>query len=347
MFKTSTVSYGLLLFFTVCACAARDAKTSQQNPIQNPNVQKGESGYESFRIGNALDISTTPTAGFLLAGGGQDVTEGMRWLLNHANGGDFLVLRASGDDDYNEWINELGKVNSVETLIITSRTGASQPYVQKRIAESEAIFIAGGGQDDYIHFWKDTPMNAKLNEAIRRGVPVGGTSAGLAVLGEFVYDAFHGSVVSSEALNDPYDSEISFSKDFLNIYSLQNVITDSHFAARNRMGRLVTYLARLQRDGWSTSPKGIGIDEKTTLAVDSSGNAKVIGTGAVYFLKATTTPNLCEKQQPLEYEAVNVYKIRNSGSFNLKSWNGYNGTSYSLEATSGRLYSTQNSGAIY
>ena len=32
-------------------------------------------------------------------------------------------------------------------------------------------------------------MQAALNGAIRRGVPIGGTSAGLAVLGEYVYSA--------------------------------------------------------------------------------------------------------------------------------------------------------------
>ena len=51
------------------------------------------------------------------------------------------------------------------------------------------MFIAGGDQANYINFWMGTPVQSALNDAIARGVPIGGTSAGLAVLGEWAYSA--------------------------------------------------------------------------------------------------------------------------------------------------------------
>ena len=50
-------------------------------------------------------------------------------------------------------------------------------------------FIAGGDQANYINFWMGTPVQTAMNDAIRRSVPIGGTSAGLAVMGEYLYTA--------------------------------------------------------------------------------------------------------------------------------------------------------------
>src|SRR5580698_3856107 len=72
--------------------------------------------YKYFRAGSPTDVATTTQAGFALMGGGTDLDEAFRWMCNRANGGDFLVLRATGDDDYNPYIHPLCKLNSVATL---------------------------------------------------------------------------------------------------------------------------------------------------------------------------------------------------------------------------------------
>src|SRR5664279_5583510 len=74
--------------------------------------------YQYFRIGNKSDIETKTSFGVAMMGGGSDLDEGFRWLCKKGNGGDFLVLRATGDDDYNSYINKLCRPNSVATLII-------------------------------------------------------------------------------------------------------------------------------------------------------------------------------------------------------------------------------------
>src|ERR1700723_1279445 len=83
--------------------------------------------YKYFRIGNPADVQTKPTPGTAMMGGGTDLDEAFRWLCQKANGGDFLILRATGDDDYNPWVNKLCHLNSVATLIIPNREAANDP----------------------------------------------------------------------------------------------------------------------------------------------------------------------------------------------------------------------------
>ena len=118
-----------------------------------------------------------------MMGGGKDLDEAFRWLCSKANGGDFLVLRALGDDAYNSYVNGLCKLNSVATLVIPDLAAAQDPAVADIIRHAEAVFIAGGNQARYVEFWKGTPVEDAINANIASGKPIGGTSAGLAVLG--------------------------------------------------------------------------------------------------------------------------------------------------------------------
>ncbi len=100
-------------------------------------------------------------------GGGTDLDEAFQFLCDRAGGGDFLVLRATGDDEYNPYIRGLCHLNSVATLIIPSREAAADPFVADAIKHASAIFIAGGDQANYINFWMNTPVQSALNDAIR------------------------------------------------------------------------------------------------------------------------------------------------------------------------------------
>ncbi len=44
-------------------------------------------------------------------------------------------------------------------------------------------------------------------------------------------------------------------RDFLTVPQLEKLITDSHFAKRDRLGRTLGFLARIMQDGWSSSPR--------------------------------------------------------------------------------------------
>src|SRR3954470_5621577 len=170
------------ILIRVAICGVLIAALQAQTPTKS---------YKYFKSGKSADVTTKTVPGFALMGGGKDLDTAFQWMCNKSGGGDFLVLRASGTDAYNEYIAGLCHQNSVATLVIPSREAAMDPFVATTIRNAEALFIAGGDQANYVRNWQGTPVQDAINELIRRGVPVGGTSAGLAVLGEFSYSALN------------------------------------------------------------------------------------------------------------------------------------------------------------
>ena len=315
---------------------------------QATSVSAGDKArYEYYVVGNDGDVTTSTSAGLLLMGGSTDVDAAFQWMIDKSGGGDFVVIRASGTDAYNPYIYDLGTVDSVATIIIKNRTAASDPFVIEKIRSAEALFIAGGDQYNYVDYWIGTPVEDAIHYLVSRDIPVGGTSAGLAIMGEFLFSAENNTVDSQTALSDPYGKRIALDRDFLVLPNMSDIITDSHFVARDRMGRLVTFLARIMQDDWSTDAKGIGIDEKTALLVEPNGNVSLVGVGAAYFLRTPGKPEVCESRTALTFRDVSVYRIDGPATFNLVKWSGKGGTAYSLSAENGMLTSTQLGGAIY
>lgn len=305
--------------------------------------------YKYIRVGNAADVPVKPRAGFALMGGGEDLDEAFRFLCDRAHGGDFLVLRSHGDDDYNPYIAKLCTLNSVATIIIPSRAAAADPTVAEKIAHASAIFIAGGDQGEYIRFWKGTPVNDALNDAIRRGVPMGGTSAGLAVLGQFIYTSLgdkpdEPNLDGRTAMADPFGPRIALDHGFLDISLLRGVITDTHFATRSRMGRLLTFLARLNYDG--NAVRGIGVEQRAAVLLNPDGSATVVGHGAAYFVDPAGASGTVMQGKPLTYGPYAVQKTAAGHAFNVKTWSG-DATRYTLSVANGAIRSTQAGGAVY
>ena len=305
--------------------------------------------YSYFRVGNGADVTTATTGGTVLMGGGTDVDAAFQWMCGRSGNGDFLVIRATGTDAYNPYIQQLcpGE-NSVATLIIPNRAAAGDPFVIDTIRSAEALWIAGGDQSNYINDWKGTPVQVAINSLIGRGVPVGGTSAGMNVLTEFVYSALASQgVTSSQALADPFTRYITLDRDFANVAALQGIIGDPHFSSRDRMGRDLAFMCRIYLNGWSPTPRDIAIDERTALLIDPRSTTTVVGSGSVYFMQAPGAPEVCEPKTPLTYQNISVYRIDSTGSFDLGKWSGHGGTTYTVSAVAGVLSSTQPGGSIY
>ena len=125
--------------------------------------------YSYYVAGNAADIEVEllpASSGLALVGGGTDVDEVFKWMGAKANGGDFLVIRATGTNAYNRYIDGLvPSLDSVATLIIPDREAAKHADVKRIISEAEAIFIAGGDQGNYVTFWNDTPVEQEIYKA--------------------------------------------------------------------------------------------------------------------------------------------------------------------------------------
>ena len=309
-------------------------------------------GYRYYVTGNPADVSTETRGLLVLQGGGDDVDENYIRMGEYAGGGDFVVLRASGDDDYNDYIYALCRCDSVETIVFTGREAASDPFVLDKLRNAEAVFIAGGDQSNYVRFWKGTPVEEAINAVAAKPAPIGGTSAGMAVMGEFTYSAMSPeSLTSDAALSNPYHVDVTLERDFLRFGGLEGILTDQHLIERDRIGRTVSLLSRLVHDGWTTEGRGIASDRETAVHVDpATGTASVFATADhetpyVYFLRTTAAPANCEPGQPLTSRDVAVYRLAPGGSFDLRSWTGTGGVDYALNVEAGTLSSTR--GSIY
>jgi cyanophycinase len=309
-----------------------------------------------LRVGRRADAAhATPRAGYALMGGGTDLDEAFEWLCTRAGGGDFLVLRATGTDAYNSYIRKLcPNLNSVATLIIPNRMAAYDPAVARIIGHAGALFLAGGDQANYINFWMDTPVQEAMNQAIARHIPLGGTSAGLAVMGDWAYTAQGDEpdspdLSSALAMDDPFRARVTLVSGFLHVSSLAGIITDTHFAARNRMGRLLAFLARLNGASSSTDARltrGIGVDQRSAVLVEPDGKARVIGNGAAYFIDSRGAHGQLETGMPLDFGPYSIQKVPPGHSFNVRTWSG-DATKYTLSVKDGEIHSSQPGGAIY
>lgn len=347
--------------FLVASNAASAAKaytyTFAGNP-DNPNV--------SAKPVSCAQGACSPSVA--LVGGGYDVGEAFRWMIARAGvtpatGGRFVIIRATGSGAYNPYIfSRLGQVDttspkgyemvggadlgltSVETLVISSRAAAEDPFVLKVVGRANAIFIAGGDQADYYNYWQSTSLNTLLQKAVAAGIPVGGTSAGTAMLGQYAFAALNGAIESAAALSNPFDRAVTLDPlntsskkfvqtgSFLNIASLGKTVTDMHLNTRDRLGRLFSFVARIGKGctgGIENTGDvvGLGIDEETALLISGApgatraelvanpynaenSTANYTAQNSAYFVKYTGAPTQCVAGKPLlDNAGIQVYRL--------------------------------------
>lgn len=294
--------------------------------------------------------SITTQSGCLLIGGAEGNKSGeheaTQWFLKRAYGGKYLVLRVGGIGRQADWIcrNYRDWIYSAAELSIDSREAANNSQVTDYILDADALFIAGGDQNDYQEYWQGTKTEETLNYVINeKKIPIAGTSAGMAILGDYYYAPDHQGVISSEILNDPfhYNTEHIHRSDFLQVPYLHQVLTDTHLDRLNqwnpetRYGRLLGLLAKvIYEDNNQLDHYGIGLEEGAFVAIDDQGIAKVFGNGTnmgqdAYFLQTNEAlPEQMEPGWPLIWDndgkAVKTYRISGtpdgSGHFDLKDW---------------------------
>lgn len=293
-------------------------------------------------------------------GGASEHDNAMRWFLQQANGGDVLVLRTTGSDGYNDYLqNQLGvSVNSVETIVCHSPACALETYIHDKISKAEAIWFAGGDQWEYISYWRNTPVDSLINRGIHeRKMAIGGTSAGMAIQGGAYFSAQNGTITSQAALMNPFDLAMTISTEpFIMNDQLSNVITDTHYDNPDRKGRHVTFMARNYVDN-ALPTRGIACEEYTAVCIDTNGFCKIYGDYPnydedVYFIQPNceltdNTPETFTTATPLTWnrsgKALKVYHAKGTQNgtqtFNLSNWKeGSGGVWEHWYVVNGQLY---------
>jgi cyanophycinase len=285
-----------------------------------------------YKVGSSTDA--TPTCqgpAYDIGGGGTDVDPAIQWLIDQVrgatgNGGpklDVVILRCSGSNGYNAPILAMNGVNSVESIVGTSAADFNDPAVAQAVTNAEVIFFAGGDQANYIRFIKGTATDTAIQAVMARGGGLGGTSAGAAVQGAVIHDATTGSSTSAEALGNPYHAKIHFTYGWFGSANLGDTLFEPHLqpggSGYDRMGRLLAFMARQVQDGKATAMLGIGIDTATSLVVDKTGLAKVMGSQSVYMVLLDHVPEVCVTGTPLTCSGYKIWKLLPGQTFNLAS----------------------------
>jgi beta-aspartyl-peptidase (threonine type) len=308
---------GSSLMFSLCLLMACGSAAAE-----SPDPATVHQGYEYYQIGDLGAPTPGHTeAALMLMGGGKWPHKAFAWFATKGGHGHFVILRASGEDDMQkELYAEVGGVASVQTLVFHSRAAASDPQVLDIVRHADGIFIAGGDQANYVRFWKDTPLNALLNEHVAQGKPIGGTSAGLAILGAYAYGAMDGgSITSKEAMHDPLGKAMTLVDNFMHLPNMQHVVTDTHFHVRDRLGRLISFVANLRHAGHA-DVVGLGVDQDAALCVDGNGIGRLftIDNGFAWLVQPKGVPESIEAGKPLEYRGTHVTGIGTQSRIDMR-----------------------------
>lgn len=318
-----TAIAGVLAQAPACAQAAGAVASTPHN--------YRDKNFDYFVTGDPAVPRAKPTQ-FLLAlmGGGGSVDAAFQAIASHAGGGHILILRAVADDSFDaedgdygvSFTTKWGPVASAETITFHNRQAAYDPRVLAALRGADGIFIAGGDQGNYVRYWKGTPVQEALNAHVRADRPVGGSSAGLAILGHYSYPCLDGiSLESKVALADPFNASVMLEQDFMHFRGLEQAITDSHFSARSRLGRSIVFLARLNQQRAPPAIFGLGIDEKTALLIDTNGQAQLAAgsAGSAWLTRLTRPPSTLSRGQPLSVRGVQVVRLGPDSRLDLKT----------------------------
>ncbi|HEV3090604.1 MAG TPA: hypothetical protein VGX91_04070 [Candidatus Cybelea sp.] len=244
-----------------------------------------------------------------------------------ARGGNVVVLRASYTNIDDKHFYRAGNFASVQTILIPPCASRSQVSgVAPIVYRADAVYFAGGDQANYVR-WKNSALIAAVKHVYERGGVVGGGSAGLAIQGAVVYDSVSADGIdvettTADATKNPLERRISFTTNMFAWPALRDTITDTHVAARDRLGRTVAFLARILHDDVLPNVKevyGLGVDEGSAVVVDPDGMATLLngpkGRGA-WLIRASTPPQLT-RGAPLNYTVDAAHLSRNGEHFDL------------------------------
>jgi cyanophycinase-like exopeptidase len=309
-----------LLGFLVFGCSAagggeeQDARAGAAWPSDVTVVRRGAPGD----VDPALDGPS-----LLLQGSGPPLVSAFKAHLDRLAQAplDVVVLAASSPSGSSptpecDVLARLAGVHACWTITIPDPQGADADTVATMVRQAEAVYFAGGNQCNYVP-WAGTAVHAAVEEVVERGGGVGGGSAGLAIQGEVAYDGCAGSVRSEEALSNPYHPSISFTERFFTWAALDHVITDSHFAERDRMGRLMAFVAR-QMEGAHDAFYGLGVNEGAAVVVDAEGRGTVYG-GFVYVVRGDHTPEQSRRGTPLTYSGIDIVRLSEGARYDFRS----------------------------
>ena len=124
---------------------------------------------------------------------------------------------------------------------------------------------------------------------------------------------------------DPFNFNMTFGPSLVQIPYLSGVITDTHFVVRNRMGRMVAFLARMLVASPTPSLPGqthaVGVDQMTALLLNTTtGMATIVGTNTAYICSSKLPPKQCVRGRPLFFANITCLRLQAGSLMNSFSF---------------------------
>ena len=209
-----------------------------------------------------------------------------------------------------EYINafaQLGLMNG-GVLDVRTREGANSAEAVERLKNSDIVIFTGGDQLRLSSIFGGTLFHHMLLDRYQNEhFIISGTSAGAAASSNNMI--YQGS--SSEALLKG-EVKITGGLGFIN-----NVIIDTHFVQRGRIGRLLYACAS------NPINLGIGLGEDTGLLITNGNEMEAIGSGLVILVDGTNmrNTNITDVQmgQPVSIENLTVHVLAFGDKFDLRT----------------------------
>jgi len=210
-------------------------------------------------------------------------------------------------EEYIKSFAQLGVLN-VGVLNIKKREEANSPENIERLKNADVVMFTGGDQLRLTSIFGGTAFHHLLLEKYEyENFVISGTSAGAAASSNnMIYQgSSHGALLKGEV-------KITGGLGFIN-----NVIIDTHFVQRGRIGRLLYSCAS------NPINLGIGLGEDTGLLIIDGNNMEAIGSGLIILVDGTHMRNTnmteVEMGEPISIENLIVHVMSIGDHFDLKN----------------------------
>jgi cyanophycinase-like exopeptidase len=308
------------------APSPRDTQPEAEAFVDATDAQTSRALRVFARLGTSQDDTLNAEGPALLLDGGYMGAPVLAWMRQRLSAlvgarGDVVVLTPNMSDASAGW---LGPFASAQTVaLLDGATPADFVAAAALVDRAEVVFFTGGDQAKYVA-WAGTPLMAAVSRLYARGGVVAGSSAGMIILGASVNDAtktLSENLTTPLLLADPYDARVHFTQDIFRFPPLARTMTDPHFFARDRMGRLATFMARQVADGFALPDViGIGVDDGAALGIDRAGIGRRIASNATAFVHIVKggLPTRVQPGTPLRYEGLRSLRLEtDSDSFDF------------------------------
>jgi cyanophycinase len=167
------------------------------------------------------------------------------------------------------------KGNGAKEVVVYNLTHdqAMTPGSERILDGAGGIWFSGGDQALLTAALLGTPIHARMRELYAQGCVIGGTSAGAAVMSEFMITGNEKRTHGEEGT-----WEVILADDVLHTEGfgfVKKAVIDQHFVTRRRHNRLIAVVLQ------NPSLVGVGIEESTAVLVRPDGRYEVLGEGQV------------------------------------------------------------------